>query len=225
MLTAMHCRVAWLALLAGIVAAGTARAAPPVQVRVNGVPFALQFRVIEGDPAVLAQRLEGRWGERLGAPGSPPATPAASTRQLLGRQRGPFHETLTLLAGPRAGSSYALVAVQDLRRRPAALPRPPLPLPTGSRLLNVVQFGDAPGASALFSAHCEDAPPRVLERLAETARAGGWQLVARAPSRREAGAAFWGRLGTRELSVVVTPAGSGTRLQMLHGAGVPERPW
>ena len=225
MLSAMHRRVACLALLASSVAVGTAHAAPPVEVRVNGVPFALQLRVIDGDPAVLAQRLEGRWGERLGASGGQQATPAASTRQLLGRQRGPFHETLTLLAGPRAGSSYALVAVQDLRRRPAALPRPPLPLPTGARLLNVVQFGDASGASALFSAHCEDAPPRVLERLAEAARAGGWQLVARLPSRREAGAAFWARLGARELNVVVTPAGSGARLQILHGAGVPERPW
>jgi hypothetical protein len=219
---------AWLAT--AIIAAGAAFPAEPARVRVNGVPFALQMRVLAGEPAALAQRLDGRWGQRLASPGAKvaddsrqPSTPAS--RQVLGRQRGPFHETLTLLPGPRAGTSYAVVAVQDLRRRPASLPSAPLPLPAGARILNVVQFGDAPGASALFSAGTVEAPPRVIARLVQAARAHGWQVAGIAPPAGVAGAAFWARQGTRELSVVATPAGAGARLQLLQVAGQPERPW
>ncbi len=205
---------------------GVVQAATPAQVRINGVAFALQLRVFDGEPDHLAQRLDGRWGERLQAPSrNAQAGGGAYGRQLLGRQRGPFHETLTLMPGPRAGSSYAVVAVRDLRRPPSPLPPTPLPLPAGARLLNVVQFGDGPGASALFSAGSDEAPRHALERIAQSARASGWQVTAPPSPSPANGAAFWARRGSRELTVVATPAGPGSRLQLLQAAGRMEQPW
>ena len=214
-------------------AAAATQAAPPGQLRVNGVPFALQMRVIEGDPATLARRLDGRWGERLApASGGEPSGAASNgartpqlSREILGRQRGPFHETLTLLPGPRAGTTHAVVAVHDLRRRPAPLPKPPLSLPAGARLLNVVQFGDAPGSSALFSLESDRSPAQAIARLAGVARAAGWQVSQSPQSATPAGATFWARRGASELAVVATPSASGARLQLLETSGRMEQPW
>lgn len=195
-----------------LASSGAARALSPeagTQVRVNGVRFELRSLVLEGEPESLARRLEGRWGDRQALPSPTPS------RAFLGRQRGPFHETLTLSAGPRPGSSRVVVAVQDLRDPPQVPRAVPLPLPMASRVLNVVQFGEPGRAAAAFTVRAPGAPVAVLHSLWRAAAARGWQPVASPASADRPGAAFWARRGSQDLTVVALPAGDGARVVML----------
>jgi len=200
----------WLSL-------GAVAEADASRVWVNGVQFELRYLVLAGDPASLARALDGRWGERQGrAPGrSSEPWQAQSSREILGRQRGPFHETLTLLPGPRQGSSRVLVAVHDLRVPPAAIPPAPLPVPVAARLVNVVQFDASANASAVFTIDTPGTPAGALREFRRAALARGWQAVAAPPMSTVPGAAIWARRGHREMTIVATPAGRRVRLVLL----------
>ncbi len=182
------------------------------RVRVNGVQFELRSLVLAGDPETLAERLDGRWGARH-------RLPERSARQVLGRQRGPFHETLTLSAGPRAGFSRVVLAVHDLRQESTPMPSPPLPLPAGARLLNVVQFLDSAEAAAAYTIEMPGAAGAVLERIRIAAAARGWRPLAAPMIPGATGSGFWAQRGGRELTLVVLPSNGRTRLVMLDGRG------
>jgi hypothetical protein len=137
---------------------------------------------------------------------------------VLGRQRGPFHETLALSPGPRPGTSLAIVAVQDLRGRPAPLPPSPVPLPVDARMINVVQFGASRAGSATFTIDAPGAPGPALDRLWRAAAARGWQRLDTPTAVGLPGAAFWARRGVREIAAVAVPAGDHTRLVLLEAA-------
>ena len=178
--------------------------------RVNGVRLELRTLVLPGEPEALARRLEGRWGERQSLPRS-----ATRSRAALGRQRGPFHETLALSPGPRPGSSLGVIAVQDLREPPASMPFAPVPLPAAARVINVVQFGESGSGTAAFTIDAPGAPGGALERLWRAAAARGWQRIESPAVGRASGTAFWARRGARELTVVALPAAARTRIVML----------
>lgn len=203
-----------LSLSLWLAAAAPAQAA---RVWVNGVQFELRSAVLAGDPASLARQLDGRWGARQ-APASP-----MPPREILGRQRGPFHETLTLLPGPRAGSTRLLVAVQDLRVPPVALPAAPVPLPVSARLVNVVQFDASASSAAAFTIDAPGNPAAALRQLWRAAVARGWRAAAATPpSLAQPGAAIWARRGNREMTIVAAPAAGRARLVLLvtvDGAG------
>lgn len=192
----------WLSL-------GVVNEAEASRVWVNGVQLELRSEVLAGDPASLARKLEGRWGARQGG-----ATEQAS-REILGRQRGPFHETLTLLPGPRHGSSRLLVAVQDLRVPPVAVPPAPVPLPAAARLVNVVQFDSSANSAAVFTIDMPGTPVAALRQSWRAAVARGWQATATPPTSTARGAAFWARRGNAELTIVAMPAGKHVRLVLL----------
>jgi hypothetical protein len=179
--------------------------------RVNGVTLAVEQRVLAGEPSALAARLEGSWGKRLVGP---TVSPAGAPRHWLGRQRGPFHETLTLLPGPQPRTTIALVSVQDLRRAPAAPPSPPVALPPGMRLVNVVEFGATRGAAAAFTLDTAASARSAMRALAATASAGGWE-VAPAPRATVPGEAYWGRREGAELALVTVRSGTRTRVSLL----------
>ena len=189
-------------------------AAAPVdasRVWVNGVQFEIRSAVLAGDPVALARKLDGRWGARQGG------TSEQSSRQILGRQRGPFHETLTLLPGPRAGSSRLLVAVQDLRAPPLGIPAAPVPLPAAARLVNVVQFDASANSAAVFTIDAPGTPDGALRQLWRAAAARGWQAAATPPPTAQPGAAIWARRGNRELTIVALPVAGRARLVVLVG--------
>jgi hypothetical protein len=200
-----------LLALASSAASGADPAAGTGVVRVNGVSIALERRVLEGEPEALAARLGARWGERLdvAARGLAPVS-----RPRLGRQRGPFHETVTLSHGPRPGTSVALVAVQDLRLPPAPQRSPPLPLPPGLKVVNVVEFGAARSSPAAFTLDTPAPPARALEALGAAARRGGW-LLAAVPRSAGAQHARWARRAGSELAMVAIPRGAGSRVTVL----------
>jgi hypothetical protein len=182
---------------------------------VNGVQFELRSMVLAGDPASLARKLDGRWGARQGGTSEP------SSREILGRQRGPFHETLTLLPGPRHGTSRLLVAVQDLRVPPVGIPPAPVPLPAGARLVNVVQFGPSATSAAVFTIDVPGTPVGSLRRFWRAAAALGWQASATTPPSKAPGGAVWARRGNRELTMVAVPAGKHVRLVLLLAGDRP----
>lgn len=197
-----------------------AQAAPPEggdRVRVNGVRLELRRLVLQGDPEALARRLEGRWGQRQSLPGS-----SGRPRAAFGRQRGPFHESLSLSAGPAPGSSLAIVAVQDLREPPAPLPSAPLPLPAAARVVNVVQFGEAGTLAASFTIDAPGSPDGTVRRLWRAAASRGWKRIASPAPAGTTGAAFWARRGVRQLTVVALPIASRSRVVMLESSDAPE---
>lgn len=188
---------------------GTAAPVDASRVWVNGVQFELRSAVLAGDPASLARKLDGRWGARQGR------ASGQASRQVLGRQRGPFHETLTLLAGPRAGSSRLLVAVQDLRVPPVAIPAVPVPLPAAARVVNVVQFDASANSAAVFTIDAPGTPDGALRQYWRAAAARGWQAAATPPAIAQRGAAIWARRGDREMTIVAVPAAGRVRLVLL----------
>jgi hypothetical protein len=214
-----------VASAAGAVAAGGAAPGPgPGIVRVNGVSIAIQHRVLDGEPGSLAARLQGRWGERPAVVAAAAASASASASRLrLGRQRGPFHETLTLSRGPRPGTSAVLIAVQDLRRPPAPPRLPPLTLPPGLKVVNVVEFGASRTSPAAFTLDSRAAPAPALAALGAAARRGAW-VLAPAPRGAQPRHAAWARRAGEELAMVAIQRGAGTRITLLLtpvGAGNP----
>jgi hypothetical protein len=203
------CRGAVLVAAALALSPGAVAQADASRVWVNGVQFELRSSVLAGDPASLARKLEGRWGARQDRASE------HSSREILGRQRGPFHETLTLMPGPRNGSSRALVAVQDLRIPPVGIPAAPVPLPATARLVNVVQFGAAANSAAVFTIHASGTPDLALRQLWRAAAARGWQAAASPPAIAVPGAAIWARRGNREMTIVAVPAARHVRLVVL----------
>ena len=195
--------------LAQASSAAAAQQVAPVVLRVNGVSLAMQWQVLEGAPEELARRLQDRWGTRLPSPGA-----ASSARRLLGRQRGPFHETLTLSPGPRAGTALALVAVQDLRRRPAPLPPRPLTLPAAAQLLNVIEFGAPAGPATAWTFEVAGAADVVLKAIDTAAREAGWRQRI-APPLESRPQALWAQRAAQELAAVAIDSGARTRLVLL----------
>ncbi len=189
--------------------AAAAAAEDAGRVWVNGVQFEVGSTVLAGEPNLMARRLEGRWGERLAG-----VSPSAS-RQIFGRQRGPFHETLTVLPGPKPGTSRFVVAVQDLRQPPAAKPDLPLPLPAAARLVNVVQFDASTNSAAAFTVDAPGTPGGALRRLWRVAETRGWRAVATPPAIAQPGAAIWARRGNRQMTIVALPASGRARLVLL----------
>ena len=201
--------------LLGVAGPADSAETPPAAmvVRVNGVPLSISSRILPGSPETLADRLADRWGERLAVP---ERSPAAARRFSLGRQRGVFHETLTLSAGPQPGTSLALVAVQDLRQPPLVPRKAPMGLPPGMRPVNTVEFGQAQGAPAAFTFDTALAPADALVRVAGAATAAGWKpLAAPHAERGGVGGAWWAQRGRHEICVVALRSGARARVVVL----------
>lgn len=202
-----------LAFASGYAVSGTA--ADPATamtgvVRVNGVTLALRSQLLEGEPDQLAARLAQRWGEPLEAP-THADSQGGRVRHRLGRQRGSFHETLSLSAGPRAGTSIALIAVQDLRRAPAQPAPPPFALPQGLRIVSVVEFGaGAAGAPRSYALDSGEPPAAALATVVAAAGKAGWEPLARPTP-----AAAWIRRGADELTAIAVRSGARTRVVLL----------
>lgn len=200
-----------LAAVAAVSPPAAAAGSGATVMRVNGVTLGVEQRVFLGEPAVLAARLDGRWGQRLTGP---TARAPGAPRHWLGRQRGPFHETLTLLPGPQPRTTLALVSVHDLRRPPAVPAAPPVVLPPGIRLLNVVEFGATRGGAAAFTLDSAAPAPGAVRALVASAVAAGWAF-APSPGGAARGRAYWARRAGAELAIVAVRSGSRTRVSLL----------
>jgi hypothetical protein len=218
-----------LALVLAGEAAGAERldAAPaaPARVRVNGVTLSLRSLRVEGAAGPLADALAEDWGRPFRLPGS--AAPLGEqARWVFGRQRGPFHETLTLRPAGGTHEASVLIAVQDLRLRPGPLPAPPLDLPASFQLVNAVEWPDDPDAVATFTLESSLPPALAATQIRRIAERSGWRTLAAplpsvAPAR---GGAWWGERRQREIAVVALPAGRGSRVTLQSGRALEVTP-
>ncbi len=184
-------------------------------VAVNGVRLDLRILQLHGRFESLEAALAAQWAGDSAAGGR--TATALGERLLFGRQRGPFHETLTLFRGEKAGPHTVVIAVQDLRRSPASLPRPPLPLPAQVRLISAVQWA-APSGESTFSLTSQLPAQRALEQLLVQAARSGWAgRAAGAGIVAAEGSVRWLRRGAQELTIVATPSryGSAITLQLV----------
>lgn len=182
--------------------------------RVNGVTLALRSQLLEGEPAELAARLAQRWGVLLDSGHGSVDPRLGPVHHRLGRQRGSFHETLSLSPGPRAGTSTALVAVQDLRRAPRAPAPVPFGLPVTLRILSVVEYGGDGTAPRSYALDGTAAPDQALSTVVGAAVAAGWQMLAR-PAPAAGAAAAWMRRGADEMTATAVRSGAHSRVILL----------
>lgn len=208
-------------LLAGeatIAGAPGAAAAAPARVRVNGVTLSLRSLRVDGPAGPLADALAADWG-RPSRLDSAAASPLGEARWVFGRQRGPFHETLTLRADDAGQQGSVLIAVQDLRLPPGPLPALPLDLPTSFRLVNAVEWPDDPDAAATFTIESSLPPALAAAQIRRIAEREGWRTLGAAPPSAgpARGGAWLGARLQREVAVVALPAGRGSRVTLHSG--------
>lgn len=153
------------------------------RVRVNGVPLELRSRELAISHPTLVAAVAARWqGKGRSEPNAAVAHVAvAATHTVLGRQRGPLHETVTLRAsGP--GRTRVLVAVADLGSVPRTPARLPAGVPAGQRLLQVVEHGDGRSAPRTFTLESPKEPQVALSQWRRSLTAAGWSLRSAEPT-------------------------------------------
>ena len=152
---------------------------------VNGVAMELRSLAVRGEPRAAALQMAGRWQRR--EPGSPVMLIEAGGGVVVGRQRGPIHETALFKPGASGAESRVTVAVTHLGLGARALPRPPFQLPRGSRLLSVVETATRRGTSAEYVLLLEQSAARARTALQTAAAADQWVLQSADPIRAERG--------------------------------------
>jgi hypothetical protein len=197
-----------------------ARAWQVDDVRVDGVPLSIR----SGDFSVARPRIaEGLLARWEGSGAAAPIITAGDGRTVIGRQRGPLHEAVTLTdVGP--ARTRIVVTVRDLRIRASAPARPPAGLPNGMRTLRVVEhLGRADGART-FSFDLDKPPSQALERWRRSMAITGWQVrVMDSVGRDPQLGVLWATRGRERLEAVFGPGASGTRIVMQVSRDVATR--
>ena len=183
------------------------------RVRVNGVTLDLRSGDVAVDQPALAAAVAARW---RGAEGKPAAAVSRSTltdgRVVFGRQRGHLHQTI-MLHSHAPGRTRVLVAVNDLREAAVTPARPPIRLPAGQRLMQVIEHGDGGVAPRTFVIASADPPRNALSGWRRALTAAGWSLRSVDP----AGAGppawlLWADRGSGHIDAVFSPAPDGARI-------------
>jgi hypothetical protein len=184
------------------------------RVRVNGVPLELRSGELAIAHPTLVTAVAARW---QGTDGKPPHAAVshvaiAAGHTVLGRQRGPLHETVTLRAsGP--GRTKVLVAVTDLGAAPRPPTRLPAGLPAGQRLLQVVEHGDGRSAPRTFTLDSPKEPQVALSQWRRSLAAAGWSLRSAEPTGAGPRAwLLWADRGLERIDAAFTAGPDGARI-------------
>jgi hypothetical protein len=153
------------------------------RVRVNGVPLELRSGDLAIAQSALVTAIAARW---QGADGKPPDTAVSQStladgQVVFGRQRGRLHETVTLRPYG-SGRTRVVVAVSDLGAAATTPARPPVRLPAGHRLLQVVEHGDGRVGPRTFTIASGNAPQTTLAQWRRALTAAGWGLRSVGPA-------------------------------------------
>ncbi|MFO1427980.1 MAG: hypothetical protein U1F11_13610 [Steroidobacteraceae bacterium] len=163
----------WKPALVGLL--GFQSTARPEVVRVDGVRLEVRSVEFRASPPETLARLRESWGEpqilRDGEHG------AAPVRYVFGRQDGPRHLTLTLAERER-GRLGGVLAVQDLSLPTRAPAVPPLRMPNGMHLVNVVEYAGRSPAPVTFTIDSRPGPAAALQALVRSAQQAGWSAAA-----------------------------------------------
>jgi len=178
---------------------------------VNGVPFKIRSYEQRGTPTDIATATARRWSSNGPAPLS---WSGEGGRIVLGRQRGPFHETLSLLPAERPGYTLLHHALRDFRQPLLAADLPPLRTPSDWKKLSAVRHGSSGQAPQTFLFSTERTVDVVIRQIADALRAAGW-VTPRVV--RKDGAVIWSERGSQRLEAVVTVDGRHARIVMQVG--------
>lgn len=184
------------------------------RVRVNGVPLELRSRVVAIAQPALVAAVAARWQGVDGKPSDAAFSRStfADGKVVLGRQRGRLHETVTLRShGP--GRTRVLVVVNDLGA-PAMTPaRPPVRLPAGQRLLQVVEHGSGRVAPRTFTIGSAADPRIALAQWRRALAAAGWSLRSVGPAGEGPRAwSLWADRGNQRIEAAFMHGRDGARI-------------
>lgn len=191
--------------------------------RVNGVRIDVVALPLSGEAQRIAAALAREWT----AAGSAPARlHAIRGGWLVGRQRGPLHETVELRAAGWPGAVEARIAIVDLSASPPAAVALPLRLPAGLRRVQVVEELSAPGQPVVFVLSSRVALEPTWQRLNDALAAAGLSAESHVVSpagARGAMRVFSARGARATLDGVVRNARGGARVVLISrtpGQGV-----
>lgn len=193
------------------------------RVRVNGVRLELRSGDLAIAQSALVAAIAARW---QGADGKPPDTAVsrstlADGQVVFGRQRGHLHETVTLRPSG-SGRTRVLVAVNDLGAAATTPARPPVQLPAGQRLLQVVEHGDGRVAPRTFTISSGDGPQVALSQWRSALTAAGWSLRSAGPADGGPRAwLLWADRGHERLDAAFIHARDGARVVLQVSGDAP----
>lgn len=179
-------------------------------VHVNGIAIELRSLTVRGEPRAAALQLAERWRHRQ--PEANVTLMETGAGVVVGRQRGPIHETALFKRGAASLQSQVTVSATHLGLGARALPRAPFELPRGSRLLSVVETISGGSTSAEFVIAVERSVVFTRAAARSAALAADWSVQASEPIRAA-------RRG-ESLVVVVQPLNRGAALVIQHRRSV-----
>lgn len=148
----------------------------PLTVRVNGLTMQLRTALVDSPVESLADAILAAWrdagsaGLRFDPDGG---------RTVLGRQRGPIHETVTLIPAADPRSTSVLHAANDSRQTPASVPTPPFALPRGLKIVQTVEQLSNGKPLLIFQIESELRSMETVERLRAAILGARWMLTSR----------------------------------------------
>lgn len=187
-----------------------------MRVRVNGIDMAVRTTEVDASPDAVIRQLLTLWSSQGS---TPPSLVELPGRTVIGRQRGVIHETISLRPlgdGQRISVEYA---AQDISAMPRG--RPPLPFiaPTGTQILQVVEFPDDPRAARQFVLHLRRTPAVAVQSLGAALRTSGWSVVRRTIADRagEQAAMLFAERASEQVEVIARAEGDGVRVVLRVG--------
>ena len=193
-----------------LTALGSSAMARAELVYVNGVGIELRSLAVRGEPRAAALQMAERWRHRQ--PASTVTLVETRGSVVVGRQRGPIHETALFKRGSAPGQSQVIVSATHLGLRARALPAPPFALPRGSRELSVVESGGSGSTSAEIVIVTDRSMALTHIAVRSAAEASGWTLQSTDPLRAARRA--------ESLMVVVQPLDRGASVVIQHRRNV-----
>lgn len=177
---------------------------------VNGIAIELRSLTVRGEPRAVALQLAERWRRR--EPEASVTLMETDAGVVVGRQRGPIHETALFKRGSSSLQSQVTVSATHLGLGARALPSAPFELPRGARLLSVVETMSGGGTSAEFVIAVNRSVVLTSAATRSAVLAADWRVQASEPIRAVRGG--------ESLVVVVQPLNRGASLVIQHRRSV-----
>ena len=148
----------------------------PLTVRVNGLAMEVRSALVDSPPESLADAILEAWRD-AGHAGLRFQTDPERT--VLGRQRGPVHETVTLLPAEDPRTTTVVHASNDSRQTPSSVPAPPFTLPRGLKVMRTIEQVSRSRPEITFKISSELQPRETVERLRAALLDARWILTSR----------------------------------------------
>lgn len=148
----------------------------PLTVRVNGIAMQVRTARVDTPAESLAEAILKAWRDagNAGLRFEPD-----EDRTILGRQRGPVHETVTLLPTDDPRSTTVVHAANDTRQTPSTAATPPFQLPRGLKVVQTIEALSGTTPTTTFILESELHPVETIERLRLAILEARWILTSR----------------------------------------------